>query len=71
VLTSHAVVVLPGGNGTASELELALEYNRPVILFMGSSAVIGFTADALKQRYANQPLLAEGEAWLVNASATP
>jgi uncharacterized protein (TIGR00725 family) len=66
VLTSHAVVVLPGGDGTASELELALEYNRPVILFIGSETVAGFKADALKQRYSNKPLLVEGEEGLVN-----
>jgi uncharacterized protein (TIGR00725 family) len=33
VLTADAVVVLPGGPGTQSELELALRYGRPVVVF--------------------------------------
>jgi uncharacterized protein (TIGR00725 family) len=32
VLTADLVVVLPGGPGTQSELELALRYGRPVIV---------------------------------------
>ncbi len=33
VLTSDVVVALPGGAGTASEVELAVRYGRPAILF--------------------------------------
>ncbi len=33
VLTAHALVALPGGAGTASEVELACRYGRPLILF--------------------------------------
>lgn len=51
VLTANVVVVLPGGAGTASELELALEYGRPVVLFVGRETVGGATADALLQRH--------------------
>jgi predicted Rossmann-fold nucleotide-binding protein len=33
VLTSDVVVCLPGGSGTLTEIELALEYGRPIVLF--------------------------------------
>ncbi len=33
VLSSDVVVALPGGAGTASEVELAVRYGRPLILF--------------------------------------
>jgi predicted Rossmann-fold nucleotide-binding protein len=33
VLTAHALVALPGGMGTVSEVVLALRYGKPVILF--------------------------------------
>lgn len=33
ILTSDVVVALPGSVGTASEVELSLEYGRPIILF--------------------------------------
>ena len=33
ILSADAVVALPGGEGTASELKLAVRYGRPVILF--------------------------------------
>ena len=33
ILTSDVVVALPGSVGTASEVELSLEYRRPIILF--------------------------------------
>ena len=33
VLTSDVVVALPGSSGTASEVDLAIRYGRPLILF--------------------------------------
>lgn len=33
VLTSDVVVALPGSSGTASEVALAIEYGRPLVLF--------------------------------------
>jgi len=33
VLSAHAVVALPGGEGTRSEIELALKYRTPLLLF--------------------------------------
>jgi uncharacterized protein (TIGR00725 family) len=36
ILSSDVIVALPGGSGTASELALALKYQRPVIAFLKS-----------------------------------
>jgi SLOG cluster4 family len=41
VLTSDAVIVLPGGDGTLSELTLACEYGRPVAVFLGADGSVG------------------------------
>ena len=38
ILSSDAVIALPGGAGTASEMELALQYGRPAAAFMASSS---------------------------------
>jgi uncharacterized protein (TIGR00725 family) len=40
VLSSDAVVALPGAAGTASEVRLALEYGTPVIAFLGKDNVV-------------------------------
>jgi uncharacterized protein (TIGR00725 family) len=37
ILTSDVIVVLPGGSGTASEVALAISYQRPIIAFLKSS----------------------------------
>lgn len=34
ILSSDVVVALPGNDGTANEMELALQYGRPVIAFL-------------------------------------
>lgn len=50
VLTSSAIIFLPGGRGTFSELRLARRFGRPRILFLGKSGKIeGRTADALSE----------------------
>ena len=33
ILSSNAIIALPGGPGTVSEIELALQYNKPIIAF--------------------------------------
>jgi len=40
VLSSDAIVALPGGAGTASEVRLALRYGRPVLAFVGARGEI-------------------------------
>lgn len=39
VLTADVVVVLPGKEGTESEVELAMQYGTPVIFFLGRGRV--------------------------------
>jgi uncharacterized protein (TIGR00725 family) len=39
ILSSDVVVVLPGGEGTESELELAVRYGKPAIAFFGGYQV--------------------------------
>ncbi len=34
VLSSAAIIVLPGGSGTASEAKLALRYEKPILAFL-------------------------------------
>lgn len=45
ILTSDIVVALPGGIGTRNEVDLALRFRRPVILFGPSSAFAEFPRD--------------------------
>ena len=33
VLSCSAIIALPGGDGTAAEVELAVDYNKPVIAY--------------------------------------
>ena len=47
ILTSRVIIALPGGTGTASEVALALQYNRPVVAFLGSRADIPGLAEAV------------------------
>jgi uncharacterized protein (TIGR00725 family) len=45
VLSSAAIVALPGEHGTASEIALALRYGRPVIAYaLNPEQVLGFPA---------------------------
>lgn len=37
ILSSDVIVALPGGSGTASELALALKYQRPVVAYLTSA----------------------------------
>ena len=37
ILTSNVIVALPGGHGTASEVRLALQYEKPLVAFLHSS----------------------------------
>lgn len=46
VLSSAALVALPGSHGTASEVTLALRYRRPVIVFAPDAATVANFAAA-------------------------
>jgi uncharacterized protein (TIGR00725 family) len=39
VLTADAIVVLPGGAGTRSEVQLAVRYAKPVVAFCGTDTL--------------------------------
>lgn len=40
VLSSAAIVALPGGEGTASEVELAMKYRRPIVAFSADTSQV-------------------------------
>lgn len=40
VLSSNVIIALPGGRGTASEVQLALDYKRPIIAYVGARSDI-------------------------------
>lgn len=65
VLTSDAVLVLPGGSGTLSELELTVEYNwAPLLLFLGHQRIAGLSAAELKARKAPDATVVESKSSL-------
>jgi len=46
ILSSAAIVALPGGDGTASEVELAMNYRKPIVAFSADpSQVANFHRD--------------------------
>ena len=59
VLTSDVVVALPGGPGTLSEVELALEYEWPLILFVGSGTIGGRSSHDLARNASGSVVAAD------------
>ena len=47
VLSSDVVIVLPGGEGTASEARLALRYGRPAVAYLGRRSEVPGLPDAI------------------------
>ncbi len=47
VLSSDVIIALPGAAGTASEVRLALDYDRPIVAYLGSAAEIPELADGV------------------------
>jgi predicted Rossmann-fold nucleotide-binding protein len=41
-MTSHALVILPGEHGTQNEVAIALQYDKPMILFGPEAAFAKF-----------------------------
>ncbi|GMV99445.1 MAG: hypothetical protein AMXMBFR84_05840 [Candidatus Hydrogenedentota bacterium] len=66
VLTPAVIVVLPGESGTRSELELAVDYGRPVILFLGTALVDGENAASLERSFSGRAGVARDAAELRN-----
>lgn len=44
VLTSNAIILLPGNDGTYAELRLAARYDKPRILYLGDGTIDGHKA---------------------------
>ena len=51
VLTSDAIVALPGDAGTASEVELAISYGRPIIAFVESAEEIAWLPEGVPRTH--------------------
>ena len=54
VLSSDALVALPGSAGTRSEVELRVGYGHQVILFLGTGKIDGLNAEEIR-RQSNDP----------------
>ena len=52
-LTADLVVVLPGGPGTLSELQLACEYRKDIAIYIGAGKVGGKTSEDLRKEFRN------------------
>jgi predicted Rossmann-fold nucleotide-binding protein len=50
-LTADLVVILPGGSGTLSELQLASEYGKDIMIYLGEGNVGGKTAEELQKDF--------------------
>ncbi|MBI1301185.1 MAG: hypothetical protein GC137_05935 [Alphaproteobacteria bacterium] len=48
VMTSKALIVLPGSHGTQNEVSLGLYYNKPMIMFGPDNAFAKFPEDPLR-----------------------
>ncbi len=48
VMTSKALVILPGSHGTRNEVSIALMYNKPMVLFGPDHAFDNFPEDPLR-----------------------
>ncbi len=53
VLSSDVIVALPGEAGTLSEVELTVEYQRPLILFLGADTINGRNAASFEREYSD------------------
>jgi predicted Rossmann-fold nucleotide-binding protein len=50
-LTADLVVILPGGSGTLSELELAWEYGKDIMIYLREGNVGGKTSEDLQKDF--------------------
>ena len=61
ILSSDALIVLPGGAGTYSEATLRIDYGRRLILFLGDAGIDGHRAEHFvsRARHARQVSIAQ------------
>jgi predicted Rossmann-fold nucleotide-binding protein len=55
-LTADLVVILPGGSGTLSELQLAFEYGKDIMIFVEKGNVGGKSPDELTKEFRDAEL---------------
>jgi predicted Rossmann-fold nucleotide-binding protein len=48
IMTSHAVIILPGEHGTKNEVSLSIMYNKPMIMFGPDKAFAKFPQEPLR-----------------------
>jgi hypothetical protein len=48
ILTSHVIIALPGNKGTCNEVDLALRFNKPIIVFAPETMWESYPAGAQK-----------------------
>mmetsp|Transcript_608 Transcript_608/g.485 ORF Transcript_608/g.485 Transcript_608/m.485 type:complete len:300 (-) Transcript_608:58-957(-) len=70
VLSSDVFVALPGGSGTASEVELALHYGVPVCLFLGPAGNIDNLSDAAAESAPAYEHFSDVQEFVCNAIAS-
>ncbi|CAE8608824.1 unnamed protein product [Polarella glacialis] len=70
VLSADVIVALPGGRGTASQVELALNYGVPVCRFLGTSGTITGLSEASEAASPAFADLAAVQAFVFNAIAS-
>lgn len=54
VMTSKALVILPGSHGTRNEVSLALMYDKPIVLYGPDGAFANFPEDPLRAEKLDQ-----------------
>lgn len=54
ILTATIVIALPGSVGTKNEVELAIKFNKPIVLFGPQEAFDGFVASVTRLREMSQ-----------------
>ena len=57
-LTSDLIVVLPGGSGTFSELQLAWEYDKDIMIYLGKNGTVdGQNPKQLKAKFSGDKIV--------------
>jgi len=57
VLSSDIIIGLPGKEGTASEIALAIQYGMPVIIFVGDETITGLQCENLRTETAREKVV--------------
>ncbi|MFH1863178.1 MAG: molybdenum cofactor carrier protein [bacterium] len=63
VLTADAVIALPGGAGTYSEVQLCLQYGKPLILFLDGKTIDGKTPQQIQKELGGSERIKIADSW--------